>query len=174
MRMLMEQGFSDLSIEGVAAAAGVGKTTIYRRFPGKVDLVIAAMSKFMMLDSVPDTGSFRGDLLAFHAHPTHGFSLRLLSGGGSTLLGTLLAEKERNPELIQTFRKLVIDRRREQFRQVVAKAEQRGEIVTGVDPDYVASVMFGSLIARTIGGFDISDEVIEQTVDAMLAGLLKR
>jgi hypothetical protein len=115
-----------------------------------------------------------GDLLAFHAHPAHGFSLRLLTGGGSTLLGTLLAEKERNPELIETFRRLVIDKRREQFRAVVARATKRGEIVEGTDPDYVASAIFGSLIARTLGGFEVSDEVIEKTIDAMLVGLLKR
>lgn len=174
MSLLTEEGFSNLSIEAIAAAAGVGKTTIYRRWSSKTELVIAAMSDFMQLDEVPDTGSLRGDLQAFHAHRGHGFSLRLLVGGGSTLLGTVLSEKERNPELIATFRRLVTDQRRGQIKTVVDRAAARGEITEGVDPDYVASVIFGSLLARTLAGMPISDEVIEQTVDHMLSGLLKR
>ena len=174
MKLLMESGFSNLSIEAVAAEAGVGKTTIYRRFAGKVELVIAAMSDFMHLDEVPDTGSLRNDLLGFHAHTGHGFSLRLLTGAGSTLLGTLLAEKEQNPALIETFRELVTERRRAQFRVVIERAIERGEIDAWVDPDYVALAIFGSMIGRTIAGMEVSDEVIEQTVDNLLNGILKR
>lgn len=174
MKLLMEHGFSNLSIEAVAAEAGVGKTTIYRRWPGKTELVIAAMSNFMHLDEVPNTGSLLGDLRAFHAHKAHGFSLRLLTGGGSTLIGTVLSEKERNPELIETFRRLVTDRRREQFKLVVDRAKERGEINEDVDPDYIASVIFGSLIARTLAGMQVSDEVIEQTLENLLNGILKR
>ncbi len=174
MKLMIEQGFSNLSIEAVAAEAGVGKTTIYRRWSGKTELVIAAMSNFMHLDEVPDTGSLRGDLLAFHAHSTHGFSLRLLAGGGSTLIGTVLSEKERNPELIETFRRLVTDRRRQQFKIVAERAIARGEISEDTDPDYMASVIFGSLVARTLAGMPVSDEVIEQTVDNLLNGVLKR
>ncbi len=171
MKLLMEEGFSNLSIESVAAEAGVGKTTIYRRWSGKVELVIAAMSNFMHLDEVPDTGSLRDDLMAFHAHKKHGFSLRLITGGGSTLLGTVLSEKERNPELIETFRRLVTDRRREQFKLVADRAKSRGEIRDDVDPDYIASAVFGSLIARTLAGMEVSDRVIDQTIDNLIDGL---
>ncbi len=174
MQLLMEEGFSSLTIESIASRAGVGKTTIYRRWPGKTELVIAAMSNFMRLDEVPDTGSLRGDLNAFHAHHGHGFSLRLLAGAGSTLIGTVLSEKERNPELIETFRSLVTNRRREQFKAVVDRAKARGEMREDVDPDYVASVIFGSLVARTIAGMPISDDVIEQTIDNLLDGVVKR
>ncbi|MDA1296859.1 MAG: TetR/AcrR family transcriptional regulator [Chloroflexi bacterium] len=174
MKLLMAEGFSNLSIESVAAAAGVGKTTIYRRYSGKLELVIAAMSSFMMLGEVADTGSLRGDLLGFHSHTGHGFSLRLLAGAGSTFLGAVLSEKERNPELLATFRRLVTDRRRAQYRTVIDRAARRGEIDKSVDPDYVASVLFGSMIARTIAGMELTDKVIEQTVDNMLNGLLKR
>ena len=173
MSQLMERGFSGLTIEGVAAEAGVGKTTVYRRFPDKVQLVIAAMASVMLHDEAPDTGSLRGDLLAFHTHAGHDYFLRLLTGGGSTLIGTLLAEKERHPELIETFRRLVTDRRREQIRQVVDRAAARGEVGRDVDPDYVASVMFGSLIGRAIAGMEVSDRVIEQTVDSLINGIAR-
>lgn len=174
MKLLMEQGFSNLSIESVAATAGVGKTTIYRRYPGKLELVIAAMSNYMMLGEVPDTGSLRGDLLAFHTHSYHGSSMQLFAGAGITMLGAVLSEKERNPELLSTFRRLVTDRRRAQYKTVVERAVKRGEIEKSVDSDYVASVLFGSMIARTVAGMVLTDEVIEQTVDNLLNGLLKR
>lgn len=174
MKLLMELGFSNLTIEAVAAEAGVGKTTIYRRWAGKTELVIAAMSNTMLLDEVPNTGSLRGDLRGFHEHQRHGFSLRLLAGGGSTLIGTVLSEKERNPELIDTFRRLVTDRRREQFKIVIDRARARGEIPNDTDPDYLAAAIFGSLVARTLAGMPISDEVIDQTVDYLLNGVLKR
>ena len=174
MKLLMEEGFSNLSIESVAAAAGVGKTTIYRRYSGKLELVIAAMSGSMMLGEVPDTGSLRGDLLGFHSHVYHGFSMQLFAGAGSTMLGAVLSEKERNPELLATFRRLVTDRRRAQYKTVIERAVQRGEIDGSVDSDDVASVLFGSMIARTVAGIELTDEVIERTVDNLLNGLLKR
>lgn len=174
MKLLMEMGFSNLSIEAIAAEAGVGKTTIYRRWSGKTELVIAAMSVSMKLDEIPNTGSLLSDLRAFHSYEGHGFSLRLMTGGGSTLLGTVLSEKERNPELIETFRQLVTDRRREQFKVVIDRAKERGEIGDSVDPDYVVSVIFGSLIARTLAGMPVSDEIIEQNLENLLKGLLKR
>ena len=91
MKLLMECGFSNLSIEGVAAEAGVGKTTIYRRYKGKTQLVIAAMSSFKQFFDIPDTGSLRNDLIALHCHPQDNFSFRLLEGGACTLIGTVLA-----------------------------------------------------------------------------------
>jgi AcrR family transcriptional regulator len=174
MKLLMERGFSDLSIEAVAAEAGVGKTTIYRRHSGKTELVIAAMSSFKQLQHVPDTGSLRGDLIALHGYPGDTFSFRLLQGGGSTLIGTVLAEKERHPELLNAFRRQIANRRREQFRIVVERARERGEIREDVDPDYVAPMIFGSLLLRTIGGLEVSASVVEKTVDCLLNGLLRK
>jgi AcrR family transcriptional regulator len=174
MKLLMSEGFSSLSIESVAAAAGVGKTTIYRRYPGKLDLVLAAMTNFMMLGEVPDTGSLRGDLLSFHGHGAHGFSMQLLTGAGSTMIGAVLAEKERNPELIETFRRLVTDKRRAQYKTVIERAVVRGEIDESVNSDDVTTALFGSLIARAVAGIEINDEVVERSVDLVISGLLKR
>lgn len=170
----MERGFAALSIEAVAAKAGVGKTTIYRRYPGKLELVIASMSNFMHLDEAPDTGSFREDLLAFHSHKGHGFSLQFFSGPGSAIVGTVLSERETHPELLETFRRLVTDKRRKQFQQVVDRARARGEIGDDVECDYVASVIFGSMIARALSGMPVSNETIKQTIDNMINGLRKR
>jgi AcrR family transcriptional regulator len=174
MKLLSERGFSGLSIEAVAAEAGVGKTTIYRRYASKTELVIDAMSNKMSLDDIPDTGSLRGDLLSLHSHSLHGQSLQLLAGGGSTLIGTVLAEKERHPELLDTFRRLVTDRRREQFKYVVARAKSRGEIDESFEADYLVPLVFGSILLRTIAGMEVNDRIIEKIVDIALNGVLKR
>ncbi len=65
MDLFAEVGLERLTVEGVAARAGVGKTTIYRRYPGKVDLVVAAVRCFTEpREGPPDTGTTRGDLVA--------------------------------------------------------------------------------------------------------------
>ena len=64
----VEQGWNGLTIEGVAARAGVGKATIYRRYQSRMDLLFAAVRKLAQeRDPVPDTGTLRGDLLALVA-----------------------------------------------------------------------------------------------------------
>ena len=63
--LLGEHGVRGLSIEAVAAAAGVGKTTIYRRWATKEDLVLAALDRLKPPGLPPDTGSLAGDLTAF-------------------------------------------------------------------------------------------------------------
>ena len=64
--LFAEGGFDGLTVEGVAARANVGKATIYRRYPCKVDLVIAASRSFALDgdDLPPDTGDTRADLHA--------------------------------------------------------------------------------------------------------------
>ena len=66
LRLLVEQGYDAMSIEGVASAAGVGKTTIYRRYPSKRELIVAAVSSLADTFSVPtESGDLRADLLVF-------------------------------------------------------------------------------------------------------------
>ena len=64
LRMLGTQGVAGTTIEGVAADAGVGKTTIYRRWPTKPDLILAAISDVVPRGDPPDTGTMAGDMAA--------------------------------------------------------------------------------------------------------------
>src|SRR6185503_18596376 len=64
LRMLGAQGVAGTTIEGVAAEAGVGKTTIYRRWPTKTDLILAALTDIVPPGDPPDTGSMAGDMAA--------------------------------------------------------------------------------------------------------------
>ena len=62
LQLLGEQGFRGLTIEGVAERAGVGKTTIYRRWPSKTELVAEAIAQIRPPSAPPDSGSLEGDL----------------------------------------------------------------------------------------------------------------
>jgi AcrR family transcriptional regulator len=173
MEHLLKNGFSDLSIEAVAASAGVGKTTIYRRYPeGKLDLVLDAITKtHVHMAEVPDEGSVRADLIALFGHPA---AFQIISGPGSTILGTVLLERFRNPRLIENFRKAITDPRRRQFKAVVDRAKSRGEIREDVDSDLVGSAVFGSMIAQVLMGQDVGMEMLEAAVDQVLLGVTPR
>jgi AcrR family transcriptional regulator len=66
--LLIEHGFAATTVEAVARAAGTGKAAVYRRWPSKIDLVIAAVQALQTPPVVPDTGTLRGDLLACALH----------------------------------------------------------------------------------------------------------
>ena len=87
-------GYGRLSMEAVAKRAEVGKSALYRRWPSKQDMVVAALSEFSVpLAEIPDTGSLRGDLLAtvtavhdWLSHPRFGTILPDLTATGAQLV----------------------------------------------------------------------------------------
>ena len=170
---LLENGFSDLSIEAIAAAAGVGKTTIYRRYPeGKLDLVLDAITKTRLhIEEIPDEGSIRADLIALFDHPV---AFQMIAGPGSTMMGTVLMERFRNPGLIENFRKSITQPRLRQFKAIVDRAKARGEIRQDVDHTTVGAAIFGSLIARILSGDEVNMTTLELAVDQLLQGITPR
>src|SRR5580692_11404240 len=96
VELLAERGLAAMSIEEVAARAGVGKTTIYRRWPSKGLLALDAfVASFRAEQPLPDTGTLRGDLLdALHAWVR---AVTLTPMG--RLLADLIAEAQHDPEL---------------------------------------------------------------------------
>ncbi len=170
---LLEHGFSDLSIEAIAAAAGVGKTTIYRRYPeGKLDLVLDAITKtHLHIEEIPDEGSIRADLIALFDHPV---AFQMIAGPGSTMMGTVLMERFRNPGLIENFRKSITQPRLRQFKAIVDRAKARGEIRQDVDHTTVGAAIFGSLIARILSGDEVNMTTLELAVDQLLQGITPR
>ena len=95
--MLGTHGVAGMTIEGVAAAAGVGKTTIYRRWPTKTDLIRAAISDIVPRGDPPDTGSMAGDMAALAETQRERLAGSRLAG----IVPRLLAESMSDPELHQ-------------------------------------------------------------------------
>jgi len=167
LRALAEQGYRGMSVEGVAAAAGVGKTTIYRRYPSKEELVVAALSTIRQAaEPLPDTGSLRTDLAGMmtQAH-------RILARGFS-LMGAVLVEEGRNPELLELVRERILRPRRKEVMTMLKRAADRGEIRPGVDPEAAVHAIVGSMFVRRLLAISPSEEWIHQTVEVVCNGML--
>ena len=135
LELLAEIGYDRLSIDAVAARAKASKMTIYRRWSGKAELVVDALSSLRKPGEVPDTGSLRGDLEALASrseNPDVRFDAKLVLGVVSALA--------RNPELRQIIREQFIGQGGVRLRQVFERAVARGEIPEDRNLDLLISV----------------------------------
>lgn len=167
-RLLAEAGYARLSFEGVAAAAGVGKPTLYRRWSSKADLATAALAHRIDVEKpVPAGWPAERALVLLLAN----LRSRLLGSNGMALVGTLLAEERRTPELIALFRERIWRRRAAMLREVLERGQARGEIRRGGDLDAAIDVLIGSLYARYVSGAGIPIDWPRRTVALLLDGL---
>jgi AcrR family transcriptional regulator len=157
-------GLDGLTVEGVAARAGVGKATVYRRYPCKVDLVIAASRCFAFGDEQPDTGTTRGDMCAMVV----GLIERLTTTALGRALPMLVADRARVPELAEAYRAIVSEKRAFHHR-VVERGVARGDLRPDVDPEAVIDAYVGPVFYRfLISDAPLDDEFAEALVDAVL------
>jgi AcrR family transcriptional regulator len=133
LAVLAEVGYDRLTMDAVAARARAGKTTIYRRWPGKAELVVDALNSLKGVPDVPDAGSLRQDLRALAESITSAesrFGARLTVG----MVGALA----RDGELRRVFGEKFIAPRMAGFRTVFERAVARGEMPGGHDLDLLA------------------------------------
>lgn len=166
--VLTEEGFAGVTVDNVAATAGVSKATIYRRWSTKEALLLEAASCLSGVpDELPDTGSLREDLVALY----EGFLPALIDGIPGQMLPQMVAEGTRNPEI----RALLADfsnERRARWRNVLDRAVLRGELVDGIDTEVVVDCLTGPLFTRLlVTGRPLTPELAEQILDVVLAGV---
>jgi AcrR family transcriptional regulator len=169
VHLLAEEGYSRLSMEGVAARAGVGKTTIYRRWPCKSDLVVHSLRCVSAeQDLAPDTGRIRDDLVFFMRQMVD----KLRRSEAGRIMPGLLVELARNPELARTFRQGFIEPRRALVIEALRRAIDRGEIRADVDLDLVVDATVAVFQHRLmVTGMAIDDDMPERLVDLLLQGI---
>ena len=124
LRMVGEHGVAGTTIEGVAAEAGVGKTTIYRRWKTKNDLILAAISNIVPPGDPPDTGTMAGDMAALAETQQR----RLAGSGLSGIVPRVLAESMGDPVLHEAFVDRVVNPFRELLRLFIGRGIERGEL----------------------------------------------
>jgi AcrR family transcriptional regulator len=153
--LLVDEGYAGVTMEGVAARAGVGKATLYRRWPTKEQLVIAAVVHTCGDHFVaPDTGSLRGDVEAYC-----GSILAKLRRHGP-ILRAFAAETARNPALADSWRTTFLDERRAEVRQVLGRAVERGELSPDADLELLGDLGPAVLWHRlTITGDPLADDL---------------
>ena len=168
LEQLARVGFEGLSIPEVAALAGVNKTTIYRRWPTKSDLVREAIGFSLERTHVaPDTGNLRSDLVGM-AHLAANF-MKSTQGMGMTRM--LLAEGA-NPDVRELAASALHQVETELPHVVIRRAIKKGELPPGTDFTYVLHTVCGALIHRIfIEQAHTSDAFIDRLVDLVLFGV---
>ena len=166
--LLASGGFAGLSFEAVADRAGVSRTTVYRRWPTKLELVRAALLRLASVQPLArDTGALRSDLLEF-------IRLRLIGNRRErertkALLRANLAELG-DPELLALSR-LVQERAHGPITAAVERAVARGELPAGTDPALVVEPIFSTLHFHVLVlGEEPDAHLAEGLVDLVLAG----
>ena len=168
LKLLTDQGYASMSVEQVASEAGVGKTTIYRGYASKEELVSAAVGA--LRDDIgppPDTGDARADIVEMIVRA----QVVLTRGPGFAMIGALLVEERRSAELFELFRERLIRPRRDEAVMVLQRGVDRGEIRAAVDLEVAVHAVVGATFARHILGTPESRKRIEQTVDTIWSGL---
>jgi AcrR family transcriptional regulator len=168
-QLLAEKGLAHLTIEEVAARAGVGKASVYRRWPSKGTLAFDAFeSDFLSRQPLPNTGDLRGDLLA---------ALRAWvrtvrdTPIGRTLRG-LIGEVQRDPALEGIWRERFMTPVRARHRALVDRAVARGTIPPGTDSDLVMDMLYGAAYHRLLQGhLPLNDQFVRVLVDAVVASI---
>ena len=163
---LLERGYGAMSMEGVAAAAGVGKPAIYRRYRNKAELATAAIYSILPVIEVPDTGSARRDIheLATQARP-------MTEGPFVRLLGTVLAEVDRTPELLQAFRERIADPRRKMAKDIMRRGVERGEVRADLDLEQASEALIGNVLGRHVSGNEFDDAWFESAIELFWRGI---
>lgn len=163
--LLTEVGVQGLTVEGVAARAGVAKTTVYRRWRSKDELALAVLVEMVeQVASVPDLRNARAELIAFVDR-----AVKILH---STLMGRvmqgLVSDLAADPELARAFREQVVAVRVADIRRVVERGIARGELRPDADYELANELLFGPVYYRLLlSGAPLEDDLAGRIVDAV-------
>lgn len=160
LRLLQRDGYARASMEAIAAEAGVTKGAIYRRYSGKAELASAALAFLREQRPAPASDDPRADLI----EELRRFRAGIERPHGMAMVGTVLAEEEHVPELLEHFRRDVVVPRRERVRAILERARLR----RGLDVDTAAAMLIGSYYASYLLGGKPGPEWELRAADAVL------
>ena len=164
--LLEEGGVRRLTIEGVAARAGVAKTTVYRRWRSRDELALAVLIRMVQdFGPVPDLGDTHAELVAVVDD-----AVRIL---GSTMMGAvmkgLVSELAVDPDLGRQFQELVVGVRQAEVKRLVDRGVKRGDLRPGIHPPHLHEMLFGPIYYRLLlSGKPLDDDLAERIVSAVL------
>ncbi len=142
--LLGELGYGGVTIEAVAARAGVGKSTVYRHWAGKLELVEDAIRTLKARIAVPPTGSVRERLTDF----VRQIAENMAGSAWSACLPAIIDAAEREPEVLEILRRIASERRRTML-ELLAEGRVTGEI-PDVDLDLLAECLVGPIVVRRL------------------------
>jgi AcrR family transcriptional regulator len=169
--LLAESGYGAVTMEAVAARAGVGKATLYRRYPGKEQLVVDALASLAEPVRPADGAGVRDQLVALLE------GMRRRSGSlAGRIWPRLVSEAVDNPELMHRYRRQVIEPRRQRFRAVLQRAVDERLVRADVDLDHAVDLLVGPVVYRNLLRTDppVGPDFVARVVDDVLHGLTPR
>ena len=168
-KMLNEVGFMDLTIEGVAAKAEVGKPTIYRRWKTKAALAMDAFLEAVNPElAFPDTGSVRED---FREQMQK--IVRLMNSPRGEVLANVIGCGQADEELIAAFRENWLIPRRKDAKKIFQRGVERGELRKGINAEVAIDALYSPLFYRLLLKHQhLTDEFVNELVDVVMKGLI--
>jgi len=154
LRLLARDGYARMTVDAIAAEAGVGKATVYLRFRSKADLATAALAHLRETGATPPTGDVRRDCAAI-LEAMRRNAERL---SGASVIGTCLAEERHMPELLALLRERIFAPRHAALRALVDEGVRRGDVAPGVDPEMAVDLMMGAYLARYLSGGPLPED----------------
>ena len=171
LELFAEKGPDGLCVEAVAARAGVGKATVYRRWHNKEDLLLAALGSLKSPLPDADTGSVRDDLTALVTV----MSQDAVDPARQRQYTLLLGEGEKYPRLMARYAETVVEPRRDIIRSVLRRGIETGQIRPDLDVEVAMLTLTGAAMSR--GRCEIvphDEEFATRVVDSLLLGLAPR
>ncbi|MBG0854285.1 TetR/AcrR family transcriptional regulator [Streptomyces spinoverrucosus] len=144
--ILTARGYPALTIEAVAAEAGVGKTTIYRWWPSKEALVADALAQAFRGDDIPDLGDTRAELRRAVDMTIDNYANKDVA----VTLPALAADLFPNTELMARFREAFLLRKRHKIAVALRRGIQRGDLPADLDTDLLQDVWAGTILYRRL------------------------
>jgi AcrR family transcriptional regulator len=165
--VLAESGPSGFTVDAVAARAGVGKATIYRRWPSKLDLLLSVSQQAAFELPDPDTGSLRDD---FVLHLTQ-LASKLRHTMAGRVLPAIVAEAAGNREMRDLVARL-FEERRALALGMLHRGTARGELPADTDLDLLLDLLAGPVFVRVLfTQMPVDEATVERVVDTVLGGV---
>lgn len=167
-RLLIENGFKAVTVDGIAETAGVSKATIYKWWPNKAAVVIEAFFEASeALLPVPDTGSVREDMLLQVRHLA-----AFLTGSEGKYIREFIAEGQFDANIAGEYRSRYFNPRRFISKGILVKGMERGELRPDLDSELCIDLIFAPLFYRLlITGDTVEPAAIEAWIGYVLDGL---
>ena len=166
-QLLIEEGFAAMRLEHVAARAGVGKATIYRRWASKEALAQDLLSHLAAPHiAVADTGNTRDELLAAVVNPMRAVN----ETDFGPVIRALLSQIASNPSLGDPFRASVVEARRAEVTRVIERGIARGDLRADADASVATELLVGPVYFRLMFGGVLDLDFAERVVDSVMRG----